>query len=289
MKKITKAVIPAAGWGTRFLPQTKAMPKEMLPLIDKPIIQYVVEDAVAAGITDIIIVTGAHKRSVEDHFDHQYELEAKLRQDGKTEMADNLARIADMANFIYIRQKGPYGNGTPILNAAHLLDDEPFLVLWADEVFDANPSRATQLVQAYEQLGGPVVGLMEIDKADVSKYGIADPKNQIDDKTYVINGLVEKPAADKAPSLLAGLGGYVLDKDVIDVLDKLEIDESGELFLTRAIDVVARKKPVYGKVIDGIWHDTGDKAKYIEAIIDQGLKDPKIGPGLRDFIKSRLQ
>lgn len=289
MKKITKAVIPAAGLGTRFLPQTKAMPKEMLPIIDKPIIQYVVEDAVSAGITDIIIVTGSHKRAIEDHFDHQYELEDRLEKSGKGEVADSLKQIAEMANFIYVRQKGPYGNGTPILNASHLLNDEPFLVLWADEIFDSSPSRCQQLVAAYEKVQAPVVGLLPIKPEDASKYGVADIEAEIDAKTFKLKGIVEKPALGKEPSLYGGLGGYVLDRSVIDILQNQKPDETGELFLTKAIDELARQNDVYGYILDGTWHDTGNKQKYIEAIIEQALKDPKLGPKLKEFIKRQVQ
>ncbi len=181
MKKITKAIIPAAGFGTRFLPQTKAMPKEMLPIIDKPIIQYVVEEAVSAGITDIIIVTGMHKRSLEDHFDNNMELEARLRETGKVELAEQIHQIGEMANFIYVRQKGTYGNGTPILNASHLIGDEPFLVLWADDFVVGDVPRAKQLVEAYEKLQKPVITLIEAPKEDISKYGVVDIAEQIDD------------------------------------------------------------------------------------------------------------
>src|SRR6185312_5610812 len=198
-KKVTKAVIAAAGLGTRFLPMTKAMPKEMLPIIDKPIIQYVVEEAVAAGITDIIIVGSANKRSIEDHFDHQYELEQKLRKDGKVELAERMEQVAELANFIYLRQKGPYGNATPVINAAHLLENEPFLVLFADDFFNAKVPRAVQLLETYKKHQQPVIALWPVELARAKNYGVADIKQVIDDNSLELSGLIEKPDPSEAP------------------------------------------------------------------------------------------
>ena len=286
--KITKAIIPAAGLGTRFLPQTKAMPKEMLPSIDKPVIQYVVEEAVAAGITDIIIVTGQHKRAIEDHFDHQYALEAELRQKGKTAVADELERIADMANFIYIRQKGNYGNGTPILNAAHLVDDEPFLVLWADDFVRAAKPRALQLVEAYAKLQSPVISLIPIQSADADKYGVPAIKQELAPDLFEIDKLIEKPGSAAAPSSYGSVGGYILTPDIIPLLEAQKPDKTGEIYLSTAIDQLAAQRSVYGKVIAGEWHDTGSKMSYLEAIIDVALEDETIGPELRSFLKKKL-
>ena len=190
--KIRKAVIPAAGFGTRFLPATKAMPKEMLPIVDKPIIQYVVEEAVASGIKDIIMVTGWHKRSIEDHFDYPYELEKRLLESGKEKQAEEVRKIANLANFIYIRQKGPYGNGTPVLNARHLIGDEPFAVMWGDEFIYSDPPRLKQMIDVYEKYGKPSISAVRVPDNKTEKYGIADI-SPVADNVFKINAIVEKP------------------------------------------------------------------------------------------------
>lgn len=283
--KVTKAIIPAAGLGTRFLPQTKAMPKEMLPIIDKPVIQYIVEEAVSAGITDIIIITGAHKRAIEDHFDHQYELEQQLRDKGKTDTAQELCRIADMANFVYLRQKGAPGNGTPVLNAAHLIaENEPFLVLFADDMFHAQTPRATQLIETYQHLQRPVMSLMQVEGSDIAKYGVIEPGEQIDERTYRVRQVVEKPSYEQAPSQLAAISGYVLTRAVIDALEQQAPDESGEVYLTSAINAVAQAGDVYGHVLEGKWHDTGNKQRYLEAVVEMALEDPQLAEDFRDYL-----
>lgn len=288
-KKITKAIIPAAGLGTRFLPQTKAMPKEMLPVIDKPIIQYVVEEAVAAGITDIIIVTGAHKRSIEDHFDHQYELESKLDRDGKNAIADQLRGIADMANFVYIRQKPSFsGNGTPILNAAHLINDEPFLVMWADEIFTGAKPRAVQLVEAYEQLQAPVISLIPMEADRIKNYGAPAISQELENGIVKIDHLVEKPKSGTEPSHFASIGGYILTPDIIKLLEAEQPDATGEVYLSAAIDKLARQGDVYGKILQGTWHDTGNKQKYLECIVDMALSNEELAPSFRDYLRGKL-
>src|SRR3989338_2555236 len=202
--KITKAVIPAAGFGTRFLPQTKAMPKEMLPIVDKPVIQYVVEEAVESGVEDVIIVTGANKRAIEDHFDMpNQDLAQTLLQANKHEQLEIITRIADMANFIYIRQKGPYGNGTPVLSAEPVINNEPFAVLWGDEFIHARPARLSQMIEAHNKLGGVVISGVRIEnKDDLKRYGIAD-LDHVRDNIYKIKNIVEKPEPDEAPSQIA--------------------------------------------------------------------------------------
>lgn len=288
MKKITKAIIPAAGFGTRFLPQTKAMPKEMLPIIDKPIIQYVVEEAVSAGITDIIIVTGMHKRSIEDHFDHNQELETRLIESGKNEIAQELKNIADMANFIYVRQKGPYGNGTPILNAAHLVENEPFLVLWADDFFVSKVPRSVQLMDEYNKSGKSVISLVEVSEEDIGKYGSIKVNAQLKNDLYEINGLVEKPHRGEHPSLLASVGGYILTPEILPILARQSPDHTGEVSLAQAISELAQNEPILGKVIEGNWHDTGNKEKYLQAIVDVALEDPELSEGFRNYLKDKL-
>ncbi len=265
------------------------MPKEMLPIIDKPVIQYVVEEAVAAGITDIIIVTGQHKRAIEDHFDHQYELEANLRTQGKAAIADELVRIADMANFIYIRQKGNYGNGTPILNAAHLISDEPFLVLWADDFVRGKIPRAQQLVDEFDHLSAPVISLIPISPSDTDKYGVPVLKNEKSSDLFELSGLIEKPGPEEAPSSFGSVGGYILTPDIIPLLEAQRPDKTGEIYLSVAIDQLARQRQVFGKVIDGQWHDTGNKMTYLQAIVDVALEDAAVGREFRKYLQDKLR
>jgi UTP--glucose-1-phosphate uridylyltransferase len=292
-KKITKAVIAAAGLGTRFLPMTKAMPKEMLPIIDKPIIQYVVEEAVAAGITDIIIVGSANKRAIEDHFDHQYELEAKLRKDGKAGLADRMEQVAELANFIYLRQKGPYGNATPVLNAAPLIDGEPFLVLFADDFFNSAVPRAVQLMETYKKFGKPVISLVPVEADRAKSYGVADIKTPIDDRTFELSGLIEKPAPHEVTphdgKVFASVAGYIMTPEMMTYIENMEIDRTGEYVLANAINQYAQDDKVYGRVIDGRWHDAGNKEKYLEAIVDVALDDADIAPSFKRFLESKLK
>lgn len=293
-KKVTKAVIAAAGLGTRFLPMTKAMPKEMLPIIDKPIIQYVVEEAVAAGITDIIIVGNANKRVIEDHFDHQYELETKLDRDGKTAIADELRRIAEMANFVYVRQKPLYsGNGTPVLNAAHLLNNEPFLVLFADDFFRSAVPRAVQLMEAYQKYQKPVISLVEVAPERAKSYGVADINRSADPNTFELKGLIEKPSPEETPlhdgKVFASVAGYIMTPDMMRYLETQEADKSGEIVLANAINRYSKDgNEVYGRVIEGQWHDAGNKEKYLEAIIDVALSDSSIAPAFKRYLEEKL-
>lgn len=290
MKKIRKVVIPAAGYGTRFLPATKAQPKEMLPIVDKPIIQYVVEDAVAAGIEDVIIVTGWQKRSIEDHFDYSFELEKRLEDSGKEKELEQVRKIAQMANFIYIRQKGPLGNATPVKCARHLLNDEPFLVLWGDDFIDATPSRATQLVQAYEKYNGTILAAIITDKeADAKRYGFVKGK-QIEDGVVKVDELIEKPGVENRPSNLASVSGYVLTPEIWDVLDKLEAGHGGELVLADAINMLCQRgSDVYATEIrNGKYYDCGNKLEYIKAVVDFGLKHKEFAEEFENYLKEVL-
>jgi UTP--glucose-1-phosphate uridylyltransferase len=291
-KKVTKAVIAAAGLGTRFLPMTKAMPKEMLPIIDKPIIQYVVEEAVAAGITDVIIVGSANKRTIEDHFDHQYELENKLRKDGKVELAERMEQVAELANFIYLRQKGPYGNATPVLNAAHLLNDEPFLVLFADDFFNSQVPRAVQLMETFEEYHKPVISLVPVAPERAKSYGIADIKNPAGEKAFELSGLMEKPEPHEVTpykdQIFASVGGYILTPEMLEYIESEKPDRSGEYVLANSINRYAKDDAVYGRIIEGRWHDAGNKEKYLEAIVDVALDDPSIAPSFRRYLEQKL-
>ena len=277
-KRPTKAIIAAAGLGTRFLPQTKAMPKEMLPIIDKPVIQIIVEQLVEGGVTDIIIVTGSTKRAIEDHFDRSDELENELRQKGKYKLAAQIKDIAEMANFIYVRQKGtPKGNARPLLNASHLLGkDEPFFMFFADDFFRSKVPQAKQLVEVYEQTGSSVISLIEVQPKETTNYGIADVQPGISENIFRINNLVEKPGPEKAPSNLAAVSGYLLTPDILPIVAKQKTGHQGEIVLADSINQLAQNEPVYGKFIDGIYHDAGNKARYLQAVVDHGLADPDL-------------
>jgi UTP--glucose-1-phosphate uridylyltransferase len=291
MKQPTKAIICAAGLGTRFLPQTKAMPKEMLPIIDRPVIQLIVEEAVAAGVTEIIVVTGSTKRAIEDHFDRSDELEAELREKGKHDKADQIKAIAEMANFIYVRQKGmPKGNARPVLNAQHLIDDdEPFFVFFADDFFRSAVPRAVQLKEAYEKTGKSVISLIEVEKKDADKYGMAAISDQVGERTFKLSQLVEKPGEENTPSNFASVGGYLLTPDVLPIIAKEKVDKNGEITLAESINELAQADAVYGQFIDGIWHDTGDQLKYLKAVVDVALESDKYGEAFASYLKNRLQ
>ncbi|MDP2685172.1 MAG: UTP--glucose-1-phosphate uridylyltransferase GalU [bacterium] len=284
--KITKVIIPAAGFGTRFLPVTKAMPKEMLPIVDKPVIQYVVEEAVASGIRDIVIVTSWQKRSLEDHFDYSLELQRQLELSGKTELLKEMKQIAEMANFIYIRQKGPYGNATPIISASHIIGDEPFAVLWGDEFFHANPPRLKQMIEVYEKYGNPVISAVRVPDEDVNRYGIAEIK-QIKDNVYQILSIHEKPEIGNAPSNLATHGAYILTPDIFKILKNLKPGKSGELWLTDAINILMKTKPIYAcEILNSKYYDTGNKLEYLKANIDFALTRDDLREPLLKFLKT---
>jgi UTP--glucose-1-phosphate uridylyltransferase len=285
-KKITKAIIPAAGFGTRFLPATKAQPKEMLPVVDKPVIQYVVEEAVAAGIEDIIMVTSWQKRTLEDHFDYSLELEKQLKDRGKLEQLEEVRRIAGMANFIYVRQKGPYGNATPVISASHLVKNEPFAVLWGDEFFRSNPPRLKQMMEAYELYGKSIISAVRIpDKKDVSKYGIAEIE-PVKNNIYKIKSLVEKPKPEEAPSNLATHGAYLFTPGIIDCLKEIKPGKDGELWLVDAIKLLMTKEDVYAcEIKNSRYYDTGNKLEYLKACLDLALEREELREPLLEYIK----
>lgn len=290
MKQPTKAIICAAGLGTRFLPQTKAMPKEMLPIIDRPVIQLIVEEAVAAGVTEIIIVTGSTKRAIEDHFDRSDELEAELREKGKADKADEIKAIAELANFIYIRQKGtPKGNARPILNAQHLIDDdEPFFVFFADDFFRSSVPRAVQLREAYERTGKSVISLIEVDRKDADKYGMAAIGEDLGGHTFRLSELVEKPGAENTPSTFASVGGYLLTPDILPIIAQEKTGRGGEITLADSINELAQNDEVYGQFIQGVWHDTGDQLKYLKAVVDVALESEIYGTAFAEYLANRL-
>ena len=290
MKKIRKAVIPAAGFGTRFLPQTKAMPKEMLPIVDKPVIQYVVEEAVASGIEDIVIVTGALKRAIEDHFDKpNAELLDNLEAGNKTQLIEETNKISEMANFVYVRQKGPYGNGTPILAAEPVIENEPFAVLWGDEFIYSTPPRLQQMIEVYEKYGGIVISGVRIEKKeDLNRYGIADIEVvDGESKVFKIKSITEKPDPDTAPSNLATHGAYILPPEIFDALKRIEPGKGGEIWLIDAINLLASEgMQVYAVEIEnGKYYDTGNKLEYMKTVVERALDHPDINGEFRQFLK----
>lgn len=290
MQKVRKAVIAAAGIGTRFLPQTKAMPKEMLPIIDRPVIQLVVENVVAAGVEDVIIVTGATKRAIEDHFDRALELENELREKGKDDIADQLKAIAELANIIYVRQKGvPKGNARPVLNAAHLVEGEPFFYFFADDFFTGNSeSCAMQLHKAYEATGKTTVALRKVTREDASKYGMADIGEEVSPGVFKLNGIAEKPGPEHTPSEYALVCGYLLTPDIMPLIEQQTPAADGEIRVPDSLHTLAQQGDVYGCVVEGDYHDTGSPELYIETIVDVALKDAELGPRFREYLRNRL-
>lgn len=290
-KTVTKAVIAAAGFGTRFLPQTKAMPKEMLPLVDKPIIQYIVEELVEAGIEDIVIVTGYHKRSIEDHFDHiSADLRANLKQGGKDELLEQTKRISDLANFAYIRQKGPYGSATPIMNASHLIGDEPFIYTFADDLVPAKPNRFKQMIDLHQELGGPILPCIRVkEDSGYKRYGIL-AGDEVRDGVVKISGMVEKPGKQNAPSDLASVGGYLLTPEVFDYIDKakLSLSDDKEFYLTTYVlePMIRDGKSLYGcALMNSKYYDTGNKLEYLKTIVEFALKHPDLGQEFKIYLE----
>ncbi|MFH1193696.1 MAG: UTP--glucose-1-phosphate uridylyltransferase GalU [bacterium] len=286
--KITKAIIPVAGYGTRFLPATKAMPKEMLNIVDKPVIQYIVEEAVASGITDIILVTGMGKRAIEDHFDHNSELYNWLVKQDKHKLKDEIKKIAEMANFIYIRQKGPYGNGTPVLNAKKIIGNEPFAVLFGDDVFHGSKKpRLKQLIETYEKYGDPVLTACQVSKEDTAKYGIIDAL-KIEKNIYQVKKIVEKPGPDKAPSTLASIGGYILTPDIFETLAKTKIGKGGELWLADAMSALLKRRPFYACEVEAKYYDVGSKLGWLQANVDLAMERTELKEEFKKYLKQIL-
>lgn len=293
-KKIRKAIIPAAGYGTRFLPATKAQPKEMLPIVDKPIIQYVVEDAVSAGVEDIIIVTGWQKRNIEDHFDYPFELEKRLEEAGKYKELEEIRRIAHLANFTYIRQKGPLGNATPIWNARHLIGDEPFLVLWGDDFIEADPTRSQQLVAAYEKFGGSAIlgSIRTRQPQDYERYAFSKGQ-EIEPGILRIEEIVEKPGVNRIDSDYASVSGSLYGPEMFDAIEEAmrRIDKADntprELVYIDAVNILLeQKKACYAvEIKNGRFYDTGNKLEYLKAVVEFGLKHEDLKSEFMDFLK----
>ena len=292
-RPVTKAVIAAAGFGTRFLPQTKAMPKEMLPVVDKPIIQYVVEELVEAGIKDIIIITGYSKRSIEDHFDTPNEdLLVNLRMGGesKAPLLEEIEALANLANFIYVRQKGPYGTATPIRSAAHLIGDEPFIYTFADEFFDASPGRTRQLIDAYNKYDASVFACIRVkNDDDYNRYGIIDGE-PISDNIIKVSKIIEKPGKDQAPTDMASVSGYLLTPEILRYIDEAEADlDGGSEFMIQPImqKMINDNVPFVGcQIKNGIYHDTGNKLEYLKTVVEYALKHKDLGDEFRNYLRS---
>ncbi|MEO5927703.1 MAG: UTP--glucose-1-phosphate uridylyltransferase GalU [Patescibacteria group bacterium] len=285
-QRVRKVIIPVAGYGTRFLPATKAMPKEMLPIIDKPVIQYVVEEAVASGIEDVILVTSSAKRAVEDHFDDNHDLEAWLKKTGKDAQLKEIQAIGKLANFVYVRQKGPYGSTTPVRNVRHLLGDEPFAVLFGDELFTGKTPRLRQMIDVYEKYGDPVLGVIPVSAEDTKRYGIIDPAAQVEKGVYQIKGVIEKPGPEKAPSKLAAIGSYILTPDIFEAMEKTKAGHGGEMVLVDAISTLMKSRPVYARMLEGEYHDTGSKIGWLSANIATALARPDMAADAKKLLKT---
>ena len=283
-KKIRKAVIPAAGLGTRFLPATKAQPKEMLPIVDKPTIQYIIEEAKASGIEEILIVTGRSKRSIEDHFDRSIELELNLKEHHKDDLLEVIKKISEI-NIHYIRQKEPLGLGHAILCAKHFIGDEPFAVLLGDDIVDAEKPCLEQLIDVYNETGASILGVQKVAKDKVSSYGIIAPKGDIGDRTCVVGDMVEKPEIKDSPSQLAVLGRYIITPQIFDLLEKTKPGKGGEIQLTDALKNLAKKQIVLAYDFIGRRYDVGSKQGFLEATVEYALKRPELKDKFLDYLK----
>ncbi len=285
---IKKVIIPAAGLGTRFLPQTKAMPKEMLPVVDKPVIQYVVEEAVASGIKDVIIITGWQKRAIEDHFDRSLELEKYLKEKGKEKELAEIKRIAELANFIYIRQKGEaYGNAIPILTAEPVIGQEDFAVLWGDEFIYAEPPRLAQMIEVYKKYKGAIISAVRIESKDnLSRYGIADLE-PVEENIFKIKKIIEKPLPVEAPSNLAAHGAYILPPEIFEIIKNLKPGRDGEIWLVDAINLlIGQGFPVYAcEIKNAKYYDTGNKLEYLKTVIEFALRHPDFNSEFKKYLK----
>ncbi|HDZ7606049.1 TPA: UTP--glucose-1-phosphate uridylyltransferase GalU [Staphylococcus aureus] len=284
MKKIKKAIIPAAGLGTRFLPATKAMPKEMLPILDKPTIQYIIEEAARAGIEDIIIVTGRHKRAIEDHFDSQKELEMVLKEKGKSELLEKVQYSTELANIFYVRQKEQKGLGHAISSARQFIGNEPFAVLLGDDIVESEVPAVKQLIDVYEETGHSVIGVQEVPEADTHRYGIVDPLTK-NGRQYEVKKFVEKPAQGTAPSNLAIMGRYVLTPEIFDYLKTQKEGAGNEIQLTDAIERMNNDNQVYAYDFEGERYDVGEKLGFVKTTIEYALKDDSMREELTRFIK----
>ncbi|TYS63773.1 UTP--glucose-1-phosphate uridylyltransferase GalU [Bacillus infantis] len=285
---IKKAVIPAAGLGTRFLPATKAQPKEMLPIVDKPTIQYIIEEAVESGIEDIIIVTGRNKRAIEDHFDKSVELEMLLDRTGKEEMLEVVERISNLVDIHYVRQKEPLGLGHAVLCARKFIGNEPFAVLLGDDIVDSEVPALKQMIDQYNTVQSSILGCNEVPRSEVNKYGIVDYSDQ-SGQLYKVKSLVEKPSVEEAPSTQAIVGRYLLTPAIFDMLETIKPDKKGEIQLTDAIDKLLESESIYSYILQGSRYDVGDKFGFLQASIDYALKRPDLKDKLESYLKQIIR
>jgi UTP--glucose-1-phosphate uridylyltransferase len=285
---VRKAIFPVAGLGTRFLPATKAQPKEMLPLVDKPIIQYGVEEAVASGIDNIILVTGRGKNAIEDHFDVSVELESFLEARGKRDQLAEIRKISNMINFAYVRQGEPLGLGHAVLVGRELVGDEPFAVILADDVIDAQPPAIKQMIEVFERVGGPVLAVERVQPEDVSSYGViaVDPGAQLGAGVYQVRDLIEKPPRDEAPSNLAIIGRYILTPDIFPALAAIKSDRTGEIQLTNGLRELLKSRPIYACEVNGVRHDTGNKLGFLKAVVYFALRRPDLAEKFSAYLTS---
>jgi len=283
--RIRKAVFPAAGLGTRFLPATKAQPKEMLPLVDKPIIQYGVEEAVASGVDNIILVTGRGKNAIEDHFDVSVELETFLEARGKKDLLAEIRQISNLINFSYVRQGEPLGLGHAVLVTKNLVGDEPFAVILGDDVIDAKPPALAQMIKVFEEFQGPVLCVEQVPPQDVSSYGII-AADEIRPGVYRITDMVEKPPRGEAPSNLAIIGRYILTPDIFPALEATVSDRTGEIQLTNGLRRLLKDRPIYGCRVDGVRHDTGNKLGFLKAVVYFALKREDLAGPFSDYLRT---
>lgn len=285
-RKIKKAILPVAGFGTRFLPATKAQPKEMLPIVDKPVVQYLVEEAVASGIEEIIFVTGRGKRAIEDHFDVSYELEDTLVEKNKQDLLEVVQKISTLAKFSYVRQPIPLGDGHALLQAAHLVDDdESVLVIFGDCIYDSHIPAAKQLIDAYEVYRSPIIGLSEVEIEDVSNFGVV-AGDKLNENDWRVTHMIEKPKPEDAPSRSVAVGKYIITHEVFETLSGMESGKSGEIRLADAFDLMLSKgSPIYGRNLEGKWLDTGDKFNFLKTTVHFGLKHPEIGEKFREYLR----
>jgi UTP--glucose-1-phosphate uridylyltransferase len=283
-KTITKAVFPAAGLGTRFLPATKASPKEMMPLVDKPLIQYVVEEAVASGIEEVVMITGRGKRSIEDHFDVAFELEEDLKAKGKHKLLSQVQQINELVTFCYIRQKKALGLGHAVLTAKRIIGDEPFAVLLGDDIIDARVPALKQMMMVYKRYPSTILAIQKVPKSQTQSYGIIDGK-RIENGIYLVNDLVEKPSPSEAPSNLAIIGRYILTPEIFTTLEHTKPGKGGEIQLTDGIKLLMEKQPVYAYEFEGVRHDAGDKLGFLKATVEFGLKNHEFGQKFRSYLQ----
>jgi len=287
--RVRKAVIPAAGLGTRFLPASKAVPKEMLPIVDKPVLQYIIEGAVASGIEEVVLITASAKRAIEDHFDRFFELEYRLEASGKHELLAELRRLSEMAKFVMVRQGSPLGNGHAVLLAKEVVGDEPFAMLWGDDMVLGSPPFVEQLISAHERTGGSVVGVMSVPPEEAIKYGVIEVAERLSDRLVRASRIVEKPPRDQVPSNLAAVAGYVLTPDIFGYLERTGAGQGGEIWLADGVQKIAAKGNLYALEFEGRRYDAGNKLEFLQATVDVALERPDLGPLFRAYLEEKLR